>query len=182
MRLSSMKLVRSLLMLCSLTLVLAGCGLGDAAKKIWEVVKDPDVQVGEEDEQKSLVTLMVHHEAGANMNDFGEPAPVDLWIFQLTDKDKFADAEYWELTSKPRNALDNEFVDMVEETFKPGETRTIGEIELEPKTSYIGVVTGFANLSESQWRTVKKVRAVGKKYDALILTFDQTTSIKLEEL
>lgn len=71
--------------------ILTGC---ETAKKISEVIKNPDIQVGSLKEQPSEITVTLLTEPDTNTNAEGESAAVDVQLVYLTDDSKLLAADY----------------------------------------------------------------------------------------
>ena len=65
-----------------LTVALTGC---ETAKKIGQVIKNPNIQVGKLTDQSSQVTITLLTEPDANINADGEAAAVDVQLVYLSD-------------------------------------------------------------------------------------------------
>ncbi|EFK4689568.1 type IVB secretion system protein IcmH/DotU [Escherichia coli] len=78
--------------------ILTGC---ETAKKISEVIKNPDIQVGSLKEQPSEITVTLLTEPDTNTNAEGESAAVDVQLVYLTDDSKLLAADYDQIASTP---------------------------------------------------------------------------------
>lgn len=76
--------------------ILTGC---ETAKKISEVIKNPDIQVGSLKEQPSEITVTLLTEPDTNTNAEGESAAVDVQLVYLTDDSKLLAADYDQIAS-----------------------------------------------------------------------------------
>jgi len=83
--------------------------------------------------------------------------PVKITIYQLKQKDKFNQADFYGLWRNPYQWLGNDLVEQQSALISPGETKTI-EINLHKKTQYIGVVGIFRKPGEDHWRVIKTVK------------------------
>lgn len=81
--------------------ILTGC---ETAKKISEVIKNPDIQVGSLKEQPSEITVTLLTEPDTNTNAEGESAAVDVQLVYLTDDSKLLAADYDQIASTPPSA------------------------------------------------------------------------------
>lgn len=78
--------------------ILTGC---ETAKKISEVIKNPDIQVGSLKEQPSEITVTLLTEPDTNTNAEGESAAVDVQLVYMTDDSKLQAADYDQIASTP---------------------------------------------------------------------------------
>ncbi len=78
--------------------ILTGC---ETAKKISEVIKNPDIRVGSLKEQPSEITVTLLTEPDTNTNAEGESAAVDVQLVYLTDNSKLLAADYDQIASTP---------------------------------------------------------------------------------
>ncbi|MBB2279484.1 type VI secretion system lipoprotein TssJ [Escherichia coli] len=103
--------------------ILTGC---ETAKKISEVIKNPDIQVGSLKEQPSEITVTLLTEPDTNTNAEGESAAVDVQLVYLTDDSKLLAADYDQIASTPlpdvlgKNYIDHQDFNLLPDTIKRG--------------------------------------------------------------
>lgn len=101
--------------------ILTGC---ETAKKISEVIKNPDIQVGSLKEQPSEITVTLLTEPDTNTNAEGESAAVDVQLVYLTDDSKLLAADYDQIASTPlpdvlgKNYIDHQDFNLLPDTIK----------------------------------------------------------------
>lgn len=74
-----------------MSVVLTGC---ETAKKISQVIRNPDIQVGKLMDQSTELTVTLLTEPDSNLTADGEAAPVDVQLVYLSDDSKFQAADY----------------------------------------------------------------------------------------
>ncbi len=160
---------KSLLILSSL-LFISSCG--DQIKaigKAGKVLMNPDIPVGDNSEQATVVKLYVRSTKDINPDISGKPSPVRLQIYQLKSDHLFMNTDYYSLNSDPKEALGTTYISHEEYEILPDAWVPIKEIELNAKTEAIGVLAFFNDMDNSEWRTAKDVKSKGQVYDYLIL-------------
>ena len=101
------------------------------------------------------VTLKGSIEAVASVNpdSLGRPSPLQVKIFQLGAKDKFEAADYFALSDASEATLGADMLGVQAMMLTPGEHRPY-EGEFDPGTRYIGVIAGYREIHQAQWRAV----------------------------
>ncbi|SFT50703.1 type VI secretion system protein VasD [Pseudovibrio denitrificans] len=162
-------LKKSLHLVCMFValLVLGACEAQKIPEKVFKVVMDPGIPVGEPKDQPSLIDVTIFSEPGSNKNDLGESVPIDVWVFQLGDDGKLLQSSFEEATEDYENALGTTFVDVKEVQVMPGESKVVTELELDKETVFIGLVGGYAKPEKVDWRAVEKVKPKGETYKLL---------------
>lgn len=119
-------------------IILTGC---ETAKKISEVIKNPDIQVGSLKEQPSEITVTLLTEPDTNTNAEGESAAVDVQLVYLTDDSKLQAADYDQIASTPLpDVLGKNYIDHQDFNLLPDTIKTLPPVKLDEKTQFIGVV------------------------------------------
>lgn len=125
-------MVRNLLSwLCFLLVValLAGCA-------------DPRVRMG------------LSSTANLNLNDFDEPLPVVVRIYQLNDNADFQSAEFMDLWKDDLKALGNSLLTRDEVVMNPAAQMTL-EYPRHEQTRFVAVMGVFREPGESSWRDIR---------------------------
>jgi type VI secretion system protein VasD len=91
--------------------------------------------------------------ASVNPDSLGRPSPLQVKIFQLGAKDKFEAADYFALADAPEATLGADMLGVQAMMLTPGEHRPY-EGEFDPGTRYIGVIAGYREIHQAQWRAV----------------------------
>lgn len=143
---------------------LSSCGIPQATGKILKVIANPDIPVGKATEQPSTLNMMIFEEKGANRGDDGQSLPIDVWVFQLSDDGQFMQSDFESLTTDPKGTLQSTYVDMKQVQVTPDQSKPIENIEIKKDTTFIGIVAGYVNYQDINWRTTVQVNAKGETY------------------
>ncbi len=82
----------------------------------------------------------------------GRPSPVSLILFQLSAADGFRNADFFSLYSDPEAAvLGGDLIERTQMVVQPGESRPF-EAEFDEEARFIGVVAGFRDIENAEWR------------------------------
>uniref|UniRef100_UPI002551244B type VI secretion system lipoprotein TssJ n=2 Tax=Escherichia coli TaxID=562 RepID=UPI002551244B len=150
--------------------ILTGC---ETAKKISEVIKNPDIQVGSLKEQPSEITVTLLTEPDTNTNAEGESAAVDVQLVYLTDDSKLQAADYDQIASTPLpDVLGKNYIDHQDFNLLPDTIKTLPPIKLDEKTQFIGVVAYFSDDQATEW---KQIETVGKRLVRTVLIFTESS-------
>lgn len=95
--------------------------------------------------------------AGLNPGRGGAPSPAQVRLYQLRAPEKFANADYFQLSDHEADVLGGDLVSRDETTLRPGETRTV-TLTTKPDTRFVGVAVAFRNIDAATWRAVTPVR------------------------
>ena len=91
--------------------------------------------------------------ATVNPDSQGRPSPLQVKIFQLGAKDKFEAADYFALSDASEATLGADMLGVQAMMLTPGESRPY-EGEFDPGTRYIGVIAGYREIHQAQWRAI----------------------------
>lgn len=166
----SMRMAAMLLMPLVI-LVQAGCSLADmgqAAGKMAKVAMDPKIQVGPAKDLPSVVNLSIYGARNQNMNEFNEPSPVDLWVFQLADGSALSTIDYDSLIDDPQAALGPAYVSHRKLQLAPEGSLVVRYWEVDPRTRAIGVAVGYTDIGGKRWRAIEAIRSSGEDYTIVI--------------
>ena len=162
-----------------LMLALGGCTM---TKKIGQVIADPDIQVGDQKQQASVVTITLLTEPESNLNGEGDPAPIDVQLMYLTDDSKFQAADYDLMASTPLpEALGKNYLDHQDFTLLPDTLKTLPNIALDAKTQFIGIVAYFSDEQTSEWKQAVPVEGTGHHYRLLVHVRQNSIEMKTED-
>lgn len=146
--------------------ILTGC---ETAKKISEVIKNPDIQVGSLKEQPSEITVTLLTEPDTNTNAEGESAAVDVQLVYLTDDSKLLAADYDQIASTPLpDVLGKNYIDHQDFNLLPDTIKTLPPVKLDEKTQFIGVVAYFSDDQATEWKQIETVEGTGHHYRLLV--------------
>ncbi|AXC80220.1 type VI secretion system lipoprotein TssJ [Salmonella enterica subsp. salamae] len=166
-------------MMILLTLTLSGC---ETAKKIGQVIKNPDIQVGKLADQASQVTITLLTEPDANLNEEGESAAVDIQLVYLSDDSKLQAADYDLLASTPLpDALGKNYIDHQDFSLLPDTVKTLPPVKMDEKTQFIGVIAYFSDDQTTEWKQIEPVEGTGHNYRLLVHIRQSSIEMKKED-
>ncbi|MBC7209384.1 type VI secretion system lipoprotein TssJ [Pseudomonas mosselii] len=102
------------------------------------------------------ITLYFSAAAGLNPGASGTPAPVRVRIYELKNSAAFARADYFALAERAQATLAADLIDQDEVLLQPGEQLRL-ERPLDPATRQVGLVVGYREVDQAQWRSVLPV-------------------------
>ncbi|EGZ0693702.1 type VI secretion system lipoprotein TssJ [Escherichia coli] len=159
--------------------ILTGC---ETAKKISEVIKNPDIQVGSLKEQPSEITVTLLTEPDTNTNAEGESAAVDVQLVYLTDDSKLLAADYDQIASTPLpDVLGKNYIDHQDFNLLPDTIKTLLPVKLDEKTQFIGVVAYFSDDQATEWKQIETVEGTGHHYRLLVHVRQSSIEMKKED-
>ena len=159
--------------------ILTGC---ETAKKISEVIKNPDIQVGSLKEQPSEITVTLLTEPDTNTNAEGETAAVDVQLVYLTDDSKLLAADYDQIASTPLpDVLGKNYIDHQDFNLLPDTIKTLPPVKLDEKTQFIGVVAYFSDDQATEWKQIETVEGTGHHYRLLVHVRQSSIEMKKED-
>ncbi|WP_148873046.1 type VI secretion system lipoprotein TssJ [Serratia marcescens] len=158
---------------------LTGC---ETAKKLGQVISNPDIQVGKLAEQPSSVIVTLLTEPDTNTNVEGEAAPVDVQLVYLSDDSKLQAMDYDQISSTPLpDALGKNYIDHQDFSLLPDAIKTLPPVKLDQKTQFIGVIAYFSDDQSSEWKQIEPVEGVGHSYRLLIHIRQSSIEMKKED-
>ena len=159
-------------------MTLAGC---TTMGKMADVMMDPDIQVGSNDEQPSTLGFSLLAERDVNPNESGEAAPIEFQVVLLAEDSKLLATDYDQVTADVEKALGKNYLDHQEYTLLPGQYKYLPPIKLDEETRYIGVIARYADPDHAQWRKVIKVKSMGQAYQILVHLRQREVELQKEE-
>ena len=114
---------------------------------------------GQAQEVKEQTKLLLNIEAasGVNPDSSLRPSPIKLRIYELKDPGSFSEADYFSLDTSDKITLAADMLAKDEFILRPGESRII-ERKSHPQTTAIGVLAGYRDLPNANWRAVYKLK------------------------
>ena len=88
-----------------------------------------------------------------NPDSQGRPSPLQVKIFQLGARDKFEAADYFALADASEATLGADMLGVQAMMLSPGEHKPY-EGEFDPATRFIGVIAGYREIHQAEWRAV----------------------------
>ncbi|AXD30182.1 type VI secretion system lipoprotein TssJ [Salmonella enterica] len=170
---------RACLVMVLCAVVLTGC---ETAKKLGQVISNPDIQVGDLKSQPSEMTITLLTEPDINLNADGEAAPVDVQLIYLTDDSKLQAADYDQIASTPLpDALGKNYLDHQDFSLLPDVMKTLPPVKLDEKTQFIGVVAYFSDDQATEWKQIEPVEGTGHSYRLLVHVRQSSIEMKKED-
>ncbi|WP_318363739.1 type VI secretion system lipoprotein TssJ [Enterobacter sp.] len=171
--------VKAFLACVLISAALTGC---ETAKKIGQVISDPDIQVGDLKSQPSELTITLLTEADININADGEAAPVDVQLIYLSDDSKIQAADYDQISTTPLpDVLGKNYIDHQDFSLLPDTMKTLQPAKLDEKTRFIGVVAYFSDDQATEWKQVQPVEGTGHSYRVLVHVRQGSIEMKKED-
>ena len=161
------------------TVTLTGC---ETAKKLGQVISNPDIQVGDLKSQPSDVTVTLLTEPDTNLNADGEAASIDVQLIYLTDDSKLQAVDYDQIASTPLpDVLGKNYLDHQDFSLLPDTMKTLPPVKLDEKTQFIGVVAYFSDDEVSEWKQIEPVDGTGHSYRLLVHVRQGSIEMKKED-
>lgn len=113
-------------------------------------------QAVEKTSDATSVALHFNAVAGLNPGANGQPAPVRVRIFELKNTASFSRADYFALAERAQSTLGADLLDQDEVLLQPGQQLTLNR-NLNTATRQIGLVVGYREIDQAQWRAVLNV-------------------------
>lgn len=170
---------RAFLACVLMSALLTGC---ETAKKLGQVINNPDIQVGKQTEQPSEVTVTLLTEPDTNTNADGEAAPVDVQMVYMSDDSKLQAADYDQIASTPLpDVLGKNYIDHQDFSLLPDTIKTLPPVKLDEKTQFIGIVAYFSDDQSTQWKQIEPVEGTGHSYRVLVHVRQSSIEMKKED-
>ena len=151
-------------------------------KKISQVIRNPDIQVGKLMDQSTELTVTLLTEPDSNLTADGEAAPVDVQLVYLSDDSKFHAADYDQVaTTALPDVLGKNYIDHQDFNLLPDTVKTLPPIKLDEKTGYIGVIAYFSDDQATEWKQIESVESIGHHYRLLVHIRASAIEMKKEE-
>ena len=96
--------------------------------------------------------------ADMNKDINGQPSPIVVKIYELSQADAFNQGNFFTLFDSPQTALQSQLLNTREVVLAPAETKHVW-LSLNPQTRYVGIVAGYRQLNNTTWRAVISVPA-----------------------
>lgn len=171
--------IRAFLACVLMSALLTGC---ETAKKLGQVISNPDIQVGKQAEQPSEVTVTLLTEPDTNINADGEAAPVDVQMVYMSDDSKLQAADYDQIASTPLpDVLGKNYIDHQDFSLLPDTIKTLPPVKLDEKTQFIGIVAYFSDDQSTQWKQIEPVEGTGHSYRVLVHVRQSSIEMKKED-
>ena len=119
--------------------------------------------------ESTKLKLEIKATANANPDLVGRPAPIKIRVYELKDSQAFSVADFFVLDTSDKNQLGADLLAKDEYVLQPGAVQII-ERNSNPQTTAIGIVAGYRDLKDTNWRLVHKLKetSVSAWYRAFI--------------
>jgi len=115
---------------------------------------------------------------GINPNEDGEPSPIVVRVYELKGLTAFNNATFFELADDDVKTLGADLLASQEYELTPGEEKKYDR-EINGEATHIGVVGGFRDIQNAQWRDSIELTPGKKNEFAIYVT---SLSVKVEKL
>jgi type VI secretion system protein VasD len=108
----------------------------------------------------ATLSLAITCGADQNPDAAGQPEPLAMRLYLLTDQAKFEHADFFALTEREHATLGDDVVASEELLMRPGEMRSI-ERTPKPGVQALGVAALFRDIDHATWRAIQPIAATG---------------------
>jgi len=102
--------------------------------------------------KRENVGLQISATADVNPDLQGRPSPIILHVLELNSEEQFNRLDYMSLTQSSGAALGPDLLGKTRLVLSPGDNRNL-PLELNPQTTFIGLVAGYRDIDNAAWRT-----------------------------
>ncbi len=102
--------------------------------------------------KREEVGLQISATADVNPDLQGRPSPIILHVLELNSEEQFNRLDYVSLTQSSGAALGPDLLGKTRLILSPGDSRQL-PLELNPQTTFIGLVAGYRDIDNAAWRT-----------------------------
>ncbi|MET3516263.1 type VI secretion system protein VasD [Pseudacidovorax sp. 1753] len=106
--------------------------------------------------EQTRLEIRVSAAEDVNPDEKGRAAPIMVRLYELKGDAVFLAADYFSLQNSDKAVLADDLLVRDEMVLKPGETRVLRR-RSHPDVNAIGVVAGYKDLVNSDWRAVQKI-------------------------
>lgn len=107
--------------------------------------------------EPTKLNLVITAAAAVNPDTTQRPSPIKVRVYELKDSNSFTEADYFTLDTSDKVTLGADMLAKDEFILRPGESRTI-ERKSKAQTTAIGVLAGYRDLGNSNWRAVHALK------------------------
>lgn len=110
------------------------------------------------------VQIRLRTAADLNPDANNRPSPVVLKIFDLKERNLFANARYFELWNNAESILGNDLIGVQEIELFPDQAVEIALDSTTVDSNFVGIAVGFRNLDAAVWRSTFELPEARKVY------------------
>lgn len=100
---------------------------------------------------KEALNVSIQAAEDVNPDLQGRPSPIVVYLIELKSVDAFNSLDFTGLTAASGSALGADRLDSTQTVVSPGGTPFL-ELEIDPGTTAIGVVAGYRDIDNANWR------------------------------
>lgn len=117
-------------------------------------------------------------DANVNPNDAGDPAPIVVRIYELTELTAFRNGTFFEFADDAGALLGGSLIGSAEYEITPGESLEYSR-DVSSEARYVGVVAAFRDIQSAQWRDSIELEQEKSNQFIIYLT---TLAVRIQEL
>ena len=102
--------------------------------------------------KRENIGLQLSATADVNPDLQGRPSPIILHVLELNSEEQFNRLDYASLTQSSGAALGPDLLGKTRLVLSPGDKQQL-PLELNPQTTFIGLVAGYRDIDNATWRT-----------------------------
>jgi len=106
----------------------------------------------------TTLDLMIKAGPDQNPDPTGQPAPVQIQIFQLASSGAFSTADFFALSNQPAATLGQDLIATESYVVAPGGSQEVAH-GLMAATQFLGVAVQFRDIDHAMWRQVVPITA-----------------------
>ncbi|MCF6263447.1 MAG: type VI secretion system lipoprotein TssJ [Xanthomonadales bacterium] len=128
--------------------------------------------------KREKIGLQISASSDVNPDQQGRPSPIILHVLELNSEEQFNRLDYMSLTQSSGTALGPDLLGKTRLVLSPGDSQQL-PLELNPQTTFLGLVAGYSNIDNATWRT--SIAISQGKTDGLRISLGQksiTTNVK----
>lgn len=97
--------------------------------------------------------LIFNADKDINPNEFNQPAPLNVFIYQLRAVERFQDQQddFFSSSGGSADGFAKDIISVREIIIRPGEEKEVS-LQSAPEEVAIGIVAAFRNINKSQWK------------------------------
>lgn len=109
--------------------------------------------VVEPEPEPVMVNVSINATKELNPAVDGRASPLVIRLYQLSQKVRFDNSDFFALYENDQATLANELLSRTEFEIKPGDSKQT-QLKLKPNTQFIAILGAFRDLDNSQWKDV----------------------------
>jgi len=107
----------------------------------------------------SRITLVTQPDI--NPDASGRPSPVPVRVYLLRSAERLARADYFQIIDHERDVLGSDLIKREDVVMRPGESYVV-ILERRREEAAIGVVVGYRNIEQANWRVISPIPNSGE--------------------